>query len=74
MTDEERRQLKDIHDALFKPPHGGGEPLIQRLVNAVNAYEQGSAIFRFFIRSFMGLSGLTAAWIVLRDFIFNKGV
>lgn len=69
MTEEERRQLREIHDALFKTPPGGGLPLITRLMNAVQVYEQGNAFFRFFIRSFMGLGGLIGVWIVIRDFM-----
>lgn len=46
VTDEERKMLKDLHDAFFKAPHGKQEALIVKVARMADAYEKGHFLAR----------------------------
>lgn len=64
MTPEERKMLKDLHDAFMEPPKGdpNGRSLIQDIREVVTVYKRGSWLTKAMLWLVPTIAGVIAAW------------
>lgn len=70
MTDEERKSLKDIHDALLSVPVGSSsdaKPLIEEIRVIVKAYNRSGWIVRSLLYLILTGAGVAASFDKIKE-------
>lgn len=69
MTEEQARQLQEIHEWLHKPTRSGGKPRSAQLDDIMFAVSTGRMGFRVFFWGLGAIAAVAAAWAQMKGFL-----